>query len=170
MRAGNSWPLSVIAVLIFSVSPATAETVEEQGRVVYHIGQLQMLDVGDTVGHKLGVAEQRGLLTTAKGEVGIWATTVILDLTNGTGSHYSYTITTFEDKSTMITRAEGRTTQQPDGTSTFEGKFIYLGGTGRFADIKGYGSYAGRRMAPLTPGVPVDLYQDYTATYSVPSR
>jgi hypothetical protein len=161
----------LFALVFFAVSmSASAEqTVREKGRVVYHIVKVELMEVGDVPGHFLGVAAQRGLVTTDTGEVGTWSTKVVLDLTNGSGPHYAYTVTTFEDQSTKITQAEGVTTSQPDGTSTFEGTFTYIGGTGRFAGIKGKGSYAGKRMATLTPGVPVDLFQDYAATYTLPS-
>jgi hypothetical protein len=160
----------VVFALLTTPSAWAERTVKEKGRVVYHIAKVELMEVGDVPGHLLGIADQRGLVTTDAGEVGAWSTKVVLDLTNGTGPHQAYTVTTFEDKSTTITKAEGVTTSRPDGTSTFEGTFTYIGGTGRFAGIKGGGSYAGKRMAALTPGVPVDLFQDYATTYTLPSQ
>jgi hypothetical protein len=104
------------------------------------------------------------------GEVGTWSSKVILDLTNGTGTTQTYAVTTFEDKSTTIMLAKSVVTPRPDGTSTFEGTATYIGGTGRFAGIQGGSSYTGKRMAPLTPGVPADAFLDYVATYTLPSQ
>ena len=164
--------VAVGLLAVFTTVPAAwaDKTVKEKGRVVYHIAKVEVMEVGDVPGHILAIADQRGLTTVDTGEVAIWSTKVVLDLTNGTGPHQAYTLTTFEDKSTAITQSKGVTTAHPDGTSTFEGTFTYIGGTGRFAGVKGGGSYAGKRMAPLTPGVPVDLFQDYSTTYTLPSQ
>lgn len=160
----------VLGIVVTAPSAWADKTVKVKGRVVYHIVKVDLMDVGDAPGHVLALAEQRGLLTTDTGEVGTWSTKVVLDLRNGTGTHQAYTVTMFEDKSTMITQGKGATTAHPDGSSAFEGTFTYIGGTGRYAGIAGGGSYAGKRMAPLAPGVPVDLYQDYAATYTLPSQ
>ncbi len=159
----------VIASL--TVGAAWAEqSVTDKGRVVYHNAKVDAMEVGDAPGHVLAIADQRGLQINQAGEVGQWSTRVFLDLTNGTGPHFSYTIVTFEDKSTAITKANGVTTARADGTSTFEGSFEYIGGSGRFSGIKGGGKYAGKRLAPLTPGVAADIYQEFTATYTLPSQ
>lgn len=160
--------------VVASVAAASAawaeQSVMDRGRVVYHAAKVDVMEVGDAPGHVLAIVDQRGLQTNQAGEVGQWSTKVFLDLTNGTGPHLSYTTVTFEDKSTMVTKANGVTTARADGTSTFEGTFDYIGGSGRFSGIKGGGKYAGKRLAPLTPGVPADIYQEYTAAYTLPSR
>ncbi len=161
----------VLVVLVVPSLPAWADrTVQEKGRVVYHIPKVEVMEAPDVPGHILGIADQRGLVTVDTGEVGLWVTRVLLDLIKGTGPHHSYNVTTFQDKSTTITEGRGITTAHPDGTSTFEGTFTYIGGTGRFTGIQGGGTYAGERMAPLVPGVSVDLWQNYSATYTLPSR
>jgi len=164
--------VSFVVFAAFAAAPAAwaDKTVKEKGRIVYHFVKVEVMEIGDVPGHILGIVDQRGLVTVDTGDVGTWSTKVVVDLMNGTGPHQAYSVTTFEDKSTTITQAKGVTTSRPDGTSTFEGTFTYIGGTGRFAGIKGGGSYAGKRMAPLSPGVPVDSFQDYAATYTLPSQ
>jgi hypothetical protein len=162
--------LFAVIALVAHSSPAWAErTVKESGRVVYHIPKVEVMEVPDVPGHIIAIADQRGLVTLDTGETGLWMTRVTLDLTKGNGPHHAYTVTTFEDKSTTITEGKGMTTAHPDGTSTFEGTFTYVGGTGRFAGVRGGGTYAGKRMGQLVPGVSVDLWQNYTATYKLPS-
>lgn len=160
----------LIASLVAAGVARAEQSVADKGRVVYHNAKVDVMEVGDAPGHVLAIADQRGLQTNQAGEVAQWSTKVFLDLTNGTGPHFSYTTVTFEDKSTAITKANGVTTARADGTSTFEGSFEYIGGSGRFSGIKGGGKYAGKRLAPLTPGVAADIYQEFTATYTLPSQ
>ena len=137
---------------------------------MYHVVKAETMQVGDVPGHVVGVVDLRGLSFPDTGEVGTWSSKAILDLTNGTGTTQTYAVTTFEDKSTTIMLAKTVATARPDGTPTFEGTATYIGGTGRFAGIQGGSSYTGKRMAPLTPGVPADAFLDDVATYTLPSR
>jgi hypothetical protein len=173
MRA-NLW-FTILAVAIITafvaVPLASAEKiVQEKGRTVFHVVKVEAVQVGDVPGHVVGVADQRGLIFPDTGEVGTWSGKVIFDLTNGTGTSQTYAVITLEDKSTMINLNKTVVTARSDGTSTFEGTFTYIGGTGRFAGIQGTGSYTGKRMAPLAPGVPADIFSDYVATYTLPSQ
>ena len=162
-------PLAFLVLIAMSLPAWADRTVQEKGRVVYHIPKVEVMEVPDVPGHIIAIADQRGLSTVDTGETGLWMTKVILDLTKGTGPHHSYNVTTFEDKSTTTTEGKGITIAHPDGTSTFEGTFTYTGGTGRFAGIKGGGAYAGKRMVPLVPGASADVWQNYTSTYTLPS-
>jgi len=164
--------LAVTILAVFSAAPlAGAEkTVKEKGRIVYHFVKVEVMQVGDVPGHIIGVVDARGLSFPDTGEVGTYSNKIMFDLTNGTGPHQGYAMTTFEDKSTVIWQYRGVTTARPDGTSTFEGTSTYIGGTGRFVGIKGGSSYTGKRMAPVTPGGPADSFADYVATYTLPSQ
>jgi len=163
--------LAVAILTVFIALPlAGAEkTVQEKGRQVYHVVKVEVMPVGDVPGHVVGIVDARGLTFPDTGEVATCSLKITFDVTNGTGPHQTYAVTTFEDKSTVITLAKGVTTARPDGTSTFEGTFTYIGGTGRFAGVQGGGSYTGKRMAPLAPGVSADSFSDYVATYTLPS-
>ena len=174
MRTKLPLQLAAAAFLTFvaAVPAAHADrTVKEKSRAVYHFAKVEVMPVGDVPGHIVGLADQRGLTTNDAGEVGVWASKVYLDLTNGIGPHQTYTVITFEDKSTMVTQARGTTAgAAADGSSTFEGTFVYIGGTGRFAGIQGRGSYRGKRMAPITPGGQADAWNDSESTYTLPDR
>ena len=173
MRAKLWFAMVAVAILgVFIALPlAGAEkTVQEKGRVVYHFVKAEVMQAGDVPGHVVGIVDARGLSFPDTGEVATYLNKIVLDVTNGTGPHQTYTVTTFEDKSTVITQNKGVTTARPDGTSTFEGTYTYIGGTGRFAGVTGGGSYTGKRLAPLTPGGPADNFADYVGTYTLPSQ
>ena len=117
----------------------------------------------------MGVAEGSGLAFSENGEVGRYSVLVTFDYVNGSGTHEGYGITTFEDGSTQVTKSQGSTKASEDGKiSTFEGTFTFSSGTGRFKGISGKGSYAGKRVVPISVGA--DSYIDATATYAVPSE
>jgi hypothetical protein len=160
------------ALLAFAAVPAgwAQKTVNEKGRIVYHFVKTEVMQVGDVPGHIVGIVDASGLAFPDTGEVATYSGKITFDLINGTGPHQTYVVTTFEDKSTTITLNKGVTTARRDGTSTFEGTYTYVGGTGRFAGIKGGGSYTGKRMAPVTPGGPADAFSDFVATYTLPSQ
>ena len=162
--------VAIIAAFVAVPLAGAEKTVNEKGRVVYHFVKAEVMQVGDVPGHIVGITDGRGLSFPDTGEVGTYLGKVTFDITNGTGPHQAYWVTTYEDKSTVITSCKGVTTARPDGTSTFEGTYTYIGGTGRFAGIQGGGSYTGKRMAPLAPGVPADTFSDYVTTYTLPSQ
>jgi len=161
---------ALLTVLISAPAVWAERTVSEKGRTVYHFAKTEVMQVGDVPGHIVGIVDARGLSFLENGEVATYSSKITFDLINGTGPHQTYGLTTFEDKSTITTLNKGTTTAREDGTSTFEGTLTYLGGTGRFAGIKGSGSYRGKRMAPVTPGVPSDAFSDYVATYTLPPQ
>ena len=159
--------LCIVACLLMSASQAGAET--EKTRTVYRLSKTEVLEVGDLTGHIIGVVEQKGLSFSENGEVGTYSGCATFDYINGSGKHEAYSITTYEDGSTIVTKSQGTTKASEDGKiSVFEGTFTYTGGTGRFKGIKGKGSYTGKRVAPLDVGA--DSYNDVTSTYTVPSK
>lgn len=161
--------LDVVAVALFVilVTPPVArseQTFTEKGRTVYHFVKVEVMQVGDVPGHIVGIADASGLTLLDTGEVRSYSSKIIFDLINGTGTHVTYGITTSEDKSSLITLHKGMTTARSDGTSTFDGTTTFIEGTGRFAGVKGAGSYNGKRMAPLAQGGPADVFSDYVST------
>jgi len=170
MRTKLCFTILAIAILglFVGVSLAGAETAK--GRIVYHFFKVERIEVGDVPGHVIGVADGRGLTSFDTGEVATMLTKLMFDYTNGSGPFQSYAITSFEDGSTKVSKVQGTTTALPGGISTFKATYSYIMGSGRFEGIKGTGSLAGKRMAPLTPGGPADCYLDFTETYTLPTR
>lgn len=79
--------------------------------------------------------------------------------TNGAGGFGGFVTFTFGDGSTLGTRMEGSATKQGDATD-FAATMVILGGTGRFLDSTGSGTFTGSRSGAI--GSPVasdfDLY------------
>jgi hypothetical protein len=70
------------------------------------------------------------------------------DSTAGSGSHRGHVIHVFEDGDRFYGQYEGihKTVIKEDGSweGTWEGKFQFTGGTGKFKNIKGGGAYKGK--------------------------
>ena len=161
--------LAIAVLVVFGALPlAGAETAK--GRSVYHFSKIERIEVGDVPGHMIGVAEHRGLMSHDTGEVATHIGRLTFDYTNGNGPFQGYNLITFEDGSTKIFKAQGKTTAQASGVSTFEATYTYIKGTGQFEGIQGTGSFTGKRIAPLTPGASAECYFDFTETYSLPAR
>jgi hypothetical protein len=161
--------LAIATLAALLVAPPTgADTVK--GRSVYHFVKIERVEVGDVPGHVVGVAEHRGLMSLDTGEVATHIGRLTFDYTNGSGAFHGYNLVTFEDGSTKIFEAQGKTTAQPSGVSKFEASYAYIKGTGRFEGIEGTGSFTGKRIAPLTPGASAECYLDFTETYTLPPR
>ncbi len=172
MRRELWFTIPAVAILAFFVgsSLAGAETIKEKVRTVYHMTKVEAIPVGDVPGHIIAIADARGLCFVENGEVATYSNKIWFDVTNGSGPHWSYSIYTFPDGSTWVSKAQGTTTALPSGESTFEGTFTFIKGTGRSEGIQGGGTYAGKRLAPLTPGGPAESYLDSVYTYTLPSR
>ena len=69
------------------------------------------------------------------------------DTLDGNGRHRGVEIDVFSNGDTAINNYEGthKVTTKADGTweVNYEGKYEFVGGTGRFKDIKGHGAYRG---------------------------
>ena len=157
----------LMALLLMSLTQARAETVEEKGRIAYHITKAEASQVGDVPGHVVGVAEARGLSFIENGKIATYFAVFTFDYTKGSGTHETYGIATYEDGSTTVTKGQGTTTAAEGGKySLFKGTFEYISGSGRFEGIKGSGDYSGKRVTSLAAGA--DCYTDYTGTYTLP--
>ena len=162
--------LTIAALLLLFIAQGGAEVTKESGRNVYHVAKAEVIKVDDVPGHVIGIVDFRGLSLLDTGEVATYTSKVMFEYTNGNGTHWGYSQTTFEDGSVTRTKAQGTTTALPNGFSEFKGTYSYIGGTGRYEGIKGEGTYSGKRMAPLTPGGPADCYQEWSGTRILPSR
>jgi hypothetical protein len=125
------------------------------------------VEVGDVEGHVVGVVQFKGLTFFEGGEIATHSNPATFDLTNGSGPHQGYVIHYFDDGSTSIERYEGAARLSADGKrTTVQGTFECVGGTGRFAGLKGQGTYRGERLGALQTGDYV--YVDTTGSCTVP--
>jgi hypothetical protein len=164
------WQSAALAFLVAAgvVVPALA-LAQDLGtsRRVQGTAEGTSVEVGDVPGHVVGVVEFKGLTFFADGEIATHSNPATFDLTNGSGPHQGYVIHYFDDGSTSIERYEGEAKLSTDGKrTTVEGTFQCVGGTGRFAGLKGQGTYRGERLGALQTGDYV--YVDTTGSCTVP--
>src|ERR671919_2558107 len=136
-------------------------------RRVQGTAEVTTVEVGDAPGHVVGVVEFKGLSFFANGEIATHTNPATFDLTNGSGPHQGYVVHYFDDGSTSIERYQGEARSGADGNrTTVTGTFQCIGGTGRFAGLKGEGTYRGERLGALQTGDYV--YVDTTGSCTVP--
>ena len=136
-------------------------------RRVQGTANVTTVEIGDVPGHVVGVVEFKGLSFFADGEVATHTNPATFDLTNGSGPHQGYVVHYFDDGSTSIERYQGEAKLSADGKRTaVSGTFQCVGGTGRFAGLKGEGAYKGERVGELRTGDFV--YVDTTGSCTVP--
>jgi hypothetical protein len=129
--------------------------------------EVTTVEVGDVPGHVVGVVEFKGLTFFDNGEIASHSNPATFDLTNGSGPHQGYVVHYFDDGSTSIERYQGEARLSADGMrTTVSGTFQCVGGTGRFAGLKGEGTYRGERLGALQTGDYV--YVDTTGSCTVP--
>jgi hypothetical protein len=122
------------------------------GRRVQNTTAVHQVEVGDVAGHVVGVVEFKGLTFFASGEIASHVNSATFDLVNGTGPHTGYVVHYFDDGSTSVEKYQGVTKVEGGGRTVVEGTFHCVGGSGRFAGLKGEGHYRGERIGSLEAG------------------
>jgi hypothetical protein len=159
--------LALLAVTGFVVPPPAHGQDLGSSRRVQDTVKMTAAEVGDVPEHVVGVVQFKGLTFFANGEVATHANPATFDLTNGSGPHQGYVVHYFDDGSTSIERYQGEAKLSADGKrTTVTGTFQCIGGTGRFAGLKGEGTYRGERLGALRTGDFV--YIDTTGSCTVP--
>jgi hypothetical protein len=163
------WGLFLVMLLSvsFVLLPGVSAADEHAYRAVYHTQKGETMEVGDVPGHVVGISETTGLIFVTKGpgsgEIGTRKSTSYFDIVKGKGSLTGYFIYTFPDGSTMFTKAIGTFTPVDGGkSSASEGTYEVTGGTGKFAGMKGKGTFKGERVGARETGG--DGYVDATGT------
>jgi hypothetical protein len=165
MRHGRALVALGAAVLVM---PAFGQAQDlGTSRRVQGTAAVTAVEVGDVPGHVVGVVEFKGLSFFEGGEIATHTNPATFDLTDGSGPHQGYVTHYFDDGSTSIERYRGEARLSADGRRTVvEGTFECVGGTGRFAGLRGEGTYRGERIGALRTGDYV--YVDTTGSCSVP--
>lgn len=157
--------LAMLLSVSFVLLPGVSAADELAFRAVYHTQKGETIEVGDVPGHVVGFSESPGIMFMtkgpARGEVGTRKGTTYFDLVNGKGPLTGYYIYTFPDGSTMHSKAIGTFTPADGGKrAATEGTYEVTGGTGKFAGMKGKGTFKGERVGPRETGS--DGYVDAT--------
>jgi hypothetical protein len=107
------------------------------------------MPIGDN-GHEAGVEMTRSDMKFTDPAFGTAEENVYnqFDYLNGSGPHRGTFIDTYPDGSMTYGTYEGmqKTVANADGSwvATWEGRYRYVGGAGKFANIRGSGTYKGR--------------------------
>ena len=113
------------------------------GRHVVRIETENIIDIPGTSGRQLGQTYYRGLYFEDGEVVQSWAMETFERSPEG-GSQKGITINTYKDGSTTVMSIEGDKSFVDGKTRNgFEGRWNFVGGSGRFANIKGGGTYEG---------------------------
>jgi hypothetical protein len=157
---------TLLSMTVFLV-PMTQAAEEYAGRVVYHTLKVESKEVGDVPGHTRGSGQQAGLSFITKGpdsgQIATRMSTYTFDTVKGKGTFTNDIVYTFRDGSTMTIKAIGTSTPVDGGkTAAYEGTYEITGGTGKFAGMKGKGTFKGERLGPRETGG--DSYADFTGT------
>jgi hypothetical protein len=158
--------LAIMGGTILGMPAALSADELGTGRRVQHTTKLESAEVGDVDGHIVGVVEFKGLTFFANGEIANHVNTATFDLVAGTGPHRGYVVHYFQDGSKSFERYQGMALAQDGGKKTLvEGSFECAGGTGRFGNLKGNGTYRGERLGDLDLGY---VYIDFTGNCRIP--
>ena len=132
--------LTLTLSVISFTGVATAADFQRSGQHVQHKIAVNPIKIGDVENHFIGTFQWEGVNTIDGGEVATSVNNGTFDLTNGLGPYSSYIIFTFQDASTYTEYIEGAYTMTDKGKVS-EGTYKFVGGTGRFAGIKGKGTF-----------------------------
>ena len=141
----------VLACVLVASSLYAEQPTKISGKITAEITRQDTVAVGDTEGHNMYLQVSDGT-NSSTGEEGFMAGALIhnvafADIVRGNGVHQGYVKFT-KGGSSAFAGWEGKvtTTLTSDSTSVIshEGTFSYIGGTGRFENIKGGGKYSGR--------------------------
>jgi len=111
---------------------ANAEDVEYQ--LSTYLVRIDFIPVPDVDKHAIGIFERRGVAIFKNGETAAYHSRGTWDLIDGNGTFQGYTILTFEDGSTTISKYSGNQTQESGKLATMKGKGEYIKGTGKFEE------------------------------------
>ncbi len=150
------------------VTHTGAETLK--GRAISTEIKGEHISVDDEPGHVLGIQITEGLASFENGEIAKIKNHVIYDFIPEKGSQaIIYTIWTFEDGSTVVSRSQRLMTSDTSGSFSGKNTTELIKGSGRFQGIKGTGSATGKTFR-RSDGEVMRTVNDFTWTYSLPSK
>jgi len=161
------WVLLSVFIATWLLSPVP-QTMAETWKVktFQHATKAEGALIPDAEGHFVGLLVREGP-SVYNNEEWAWTKTVTIgDFTKGVGPFSFYTITTFQDGSTIIGYAKG-TSSGPTGQ--FTGEIIH--GTGRFQGIKGTSTSTSMKTFPPEKGEIVGkIIGEITINFTLPPK
>jgi len=154
----------IAAWLLGSVAQVMAEA--WTAKSILRVTKMEGLPIPDAQEHWVGMIEREGVTIYENGELAWSKRVVILDMTKEGRPMSQYTMTTFQDGSTITTYTKGKTVgSTPKGTS---GEIIH--GTGRFQGIKGTVMSTSKVLPPEKGEVMGKIVGESTMTFTLPPK
>lgn len=146
-RASGAWPAVagglVLLAFVLCAPAVSADEFEASGRNVQFMTSLTWLPVGETGDHGIGTYEGEGITFLPDGEVATIIDRGTYELYRSDMTYQGFVIRTFTDGSTVTSRYHGVSWLDDEGVRKGKGSAMYVGGTGRFAGVKGEGTFSG---------------------------
>jgi len=138
--------IALVFIAVFGLMASQTEAETMNFKLVSMVEKLEMVNVTGLEGATIGVMDRKGLAMFDNGDIATTACRGIFDTKKG---FQGYSSLTFDDGSTLVLSWKGPTSRVPAGGKYggFTADFEYANGTGRFAGIKGAGSF--KEVKPL---------------------
>ena len=129
----------------------------------------ERISVSDEEGHRLGLQVMEGLAYFENGEIAKIKYYSLIDAMKKGGQAIGYTIYTFDDGSTIVSRFQRLMVRDQSGGISAKASSEIIKGTGRFEGIKGTVSATGKNFL-ATKEEAARAFNDVTLTYTLPTK
>ena len=143
---------ALVFILAFSVTTSTAqEKVKFTSKTYGVFTKYEQIKPDDTEGHTMTAYESKGVGLGSVGDV-TFVSQGMSDLIKGNGTHHGYYKGTDKDGHVYFSKWQGNvtTTMSPEGRPLvkYAGTWSYTGGTGKWENVEGGGTYKGQFIGP----------------------
>lgn len=144
--------LVVFALALLPLSAANAAELKLVYQAVMHVQKSDALPVLDDKKHLMGIGAFRGIAIFPGDQLARHQYDGWFDLQEGSGPFHGYARWVFPDGATLSARYDGAAKAIAKGDAEVSATFADFSGTGRFENVKGEGSFTGRRFEPVNKG------------------
>ncbi len=142
----------VVCSMLSSAGALRAEEQSLEFQAITHTTAVHSVPILGQDGHEVGVAAFRGLaIFPDEGIASHWYSGNF-DFVNGSGKIEGYAQWQFDDGSRIEASYSGEAKAAADGGITFAAQYKEVVGTGRYAGLRGEGTFTGRRVDFLKQG------------------
>ena len=141
-----------LLMFLLLAAPARAEQMTLDYQAVMHVRSSDSFKVLDDENHIIGIAKFRGLAIFPDDIVVVHRYEGWFDLIRGSGKFHGHALWTFDDGSKLQAAYDGVAKASRDGSIAVSANFRDFTGTGRFENVSGSGSFAGRRLDDFRHG------------------